>query len=143
MADDLARFRAAPRRNQRDRVGIAAHVVSARPAAWSAAAVLLAMLVWVALGSGVQSLRGATVLTFLGAAPVLLVARVAPRLGPAGVATIGAACSVAVAALTAFAMFIAGVWAPGTAVLVLSAVVWLGATLDVVNAWRRQVDNDM
>jgi hypothetical protein len=101
------------------------------------------MLVWIALGLGVQPLRGASVLSFLGAAPVLLVARVAPSLGPTGVAMVGAACAVAAAALTAFAMLIMGAWAPEKAVLVLSAVVGFGALLDLARAWRRQLQDEM
>ena len=101
------------------------------------------MLVWIAIGSSVEPLRTAAVLTFLGAARVLLVARVAPSLGPAGVAIVGAACAVAASALTAFAMLILKAWAPGTAVLVLSAVAGLGALLDLARAWRRQLQDEM
>jgi hypothetical protein len=101
------------------------------------------MLVWIALGLGVHPLRGAAVLTFLGAAPALLVARVAPSLGPAVVATVGAGCAVAAAALIAMGTLLVGVWVPQTAVLVLSTVVGLGALLDLANLWRHQLDDEM
>jgi hypothetical protein len=97
------------------------------------------MLVWIALGLGVQPLRGAAVLTFLGAARVPLVARVAPSLGPAGVAMVGAASAVAAAALIAMGTLLVGVWAPEKTVFVLSAPVGLAALLGLWRAWRRQL----
>ena len=65
MADGLASSRAAPHRDHRDRVRFAIQLLSARRTACSAGALLLAMLVWIAIGLGVQPLRAAAVLTFL------------------------------------------------------------------------------
>jgi hypothetical protein len=113
--------------------------VSSRPGvAYSGGALLLTTLVWSGLAAGVQPLRAAAVLTFLAAGPVLLVARFTRTLGPAGAAAIGAACATIAAALTAFAMLVAGLWAPKTSVLALSALVGVAALVDLLWAWRRR-----
>lgn len=135
MSDDLVRSGAAAH----DRVRLGARLVSERRAVCSAVTLLLAAFVLGALGAGVEPLRAAAVLTFLGPLPVFLVARVAPTLGPAGVATIGAASAVATTALIAMGTLLAGVWAPEKAVFVLAALVGLAALLDLGWAWRRQL----
>jgi hypothetical protein len=136
MCDDLVRSGAASHRN---RVRLGARFVSERRVACSAIALLLSAFVLGALGAGVEPLRVIAVLTFLGAAPVLLVARVAPTQGAVGVAAIGAASVVAVTALIAMGTLLVGVWAPEKAVLVLSAVVGLAALLDLWWPWKRQL----
>jgi hypothetical protein len=135
MSDDLVRPGAAPH----DRVRLGARLVSERRAACSAVALLLAAFVFGALGAGVEPLRAAAVLIFVGSLPFLLVARVAPTLGPAGIATIGAASAVATTALIAMGTLLVGVWAPEKAVFVLSALVGSAALLDLWRAWRRQL----